>query len=280
MRVAIIGASGLVGKYLMREWDTDEVVGLGSKDVDIRDASRVKTLLDDARPDWIVLAAAYTDVDGCEIDPQRAYAVNYAGAVTVAEAARQRGSQLLFLSSDYVFDGEKTTPYETSDIRNPKSVYGRTKAEAEVRIAELLPQACIVRTSWVFGTGGKCFPDTILKLAATRSELEVVNDQRGCPTYGRDLSRAIVRLCRQNAKGLVHVTNAGDCTWFDFAVAIVQQAGLKTVVRPTTTEKFPRPAPRPRYSVLSSASLAPYNIAMPSWQAALREYLVERKVSL
>ena len=280
MRVAIIGASGLVGKYLMREWDTDEVVGLSSKDVDIRDASGVKTVLDDARPDWVVLAAAYTDVDGCETDPQRAYAVNYAGAVTVAEAARQRGSQVLFLSSDYVFDGEKMTPYETSDIRNPKSVYGRTKAEAEVRIAELLPQACIVRTSWVFGTGGKCFPDTILKLAATRSELEVVNDQRGCPTYGRDLSRAIVRLCRQNAKGLVHVTNAGDCTWFDFAVAIVQQAGLKTVVRPTTTEKFPRPAQRPRYSVLSSASLAPYNIPMPLWQAALREYLVERKVSL
>lgn len=277
MRVAIVGASGLVGKYLLREWDSDEVAGLSSKDVDIRDASRVQTVLDGLRPDWTVLAAAYTDVDGCETDPQRAYQVNCTGAVNVAEAAKQRGSRLLFLSTDYVFDGEKTTPYEVGDTRNPKSVYGRTKAEAEVRISELLPQVCIARTSWVFGTGGRCFPETILRLAASRPELEVVNDQRGSPTYARDLSRAIVQLCRQNARGIVHVTNAGDCTWFDFAVAIIQHAGLKTVIRPTTTDRFPRPAPRPTYSVLSSASLAQYNIHVPSWRSALREFIDERQ---
>jgi dTDP-4-dehydrorhamnose reductase len=277
MRVAIIGASGLVGKYLLREWDADEVVGLSSKDVDIRDRTRVEAVLDESRPDWVVLAAAYTDVDGCEIDPQRAFDVNCGGALNVAEATQQSGSKLLFLSTDYVFDGEKTTPYETGDLRNPKSVYGHTKADAEVRISELLPRACIVRTSWVFGTGGRCFPETILKLAASRSELEVVNDQRGSPTYARDLSRAIVQLCRQGAEGIVHVTNTGDCTWFDFAVEIVRQAGLSTVVRPTTTEEFPRPAPRPKYSVLSPASLARYGIPMPRWQTALSAYRAERQ---
>jgi dTDP-4-dehydrorhamnose reductase len=280
MRVAIIGASGLVGKYLLREWESDEVVGLGSGDVDIRDPGSVRKALDRLRPHWIVLAAAYTDVDGCETNAERAFEVNCTGAVNVAEAARQHGAQLVFLSTDYVFDGEKTTPYETSDPRNPRSVYGRTKAEAEVRIGELLPRACIVRTSWVFGTGGKCFPDTILRLAASRPELDVVNDQRGAPTYARDLSRAIVQLCRHNAEGIVHVTNTGDCTWFDFAVEIFREAGLKTIVRPVTTEKFPHPAPRPKYSVLSPASLLPYNIPMPRWQAALREYIAERQTRL
>jgi dTDP-4-dehydrorhamnose reductase len=277
MRVAILGASGLVGKYLVREWGADEVVSLTSRDVDIRDRTRVRQVLDGSRPDWIVLAAAYTDVDGCETNAQLAYEVNCMGAANVAEAALHCGAKLLFISTDYVFDGEKYTPYETTDRRNPKSVYGRTKAEAEVRISEVLPHACIMRTSWVFGTRGRCFPETILKLAASRSELDVVNDQRGCPTYARDLSRAIVQLCRANAGGIVHVTNTGDCTWYDFALEIVQQAGLATLVRPTTTEKFPRPAPRPKYSVLSAASLAPYQIPMPSWRSALGDYLTERR---
>jgi len=175
-----------------------------------------------------------------------------------------------------VFDGTKGSPYETGDARNPKSVYGRTKAEAEVRLMEVLPNCCIARTSWLFGTGGKCFPDTILKLAATRPALDVVNDQRGSPTYSVDLARGIIALCRNDASGIVHVTNSGECSWFQFAREIVKGAGLSTEVRPTTSDKMARPAPRPAYSVLSATSLRRYGIEMPGWQDALARYLKER----
>lgn len=277
MRVTIFGSSGLLGKELMRESGGDTVTGLTSQDVDIRDADRVLQVLRETRPEWVILAAAYTDVDGCESNQDLAFAVNRDGALNVAVAAKQVGARMLFLSSDYVFDGKKTTPYETADERNPQSVYGRTKAEAELRLLELMPDCCIARTSWLFGTGGKCFPDTILKLAASRPALDVVNDQRGCPTYVVDLARAIVQLCRKNARGIVHVTNAGDCTWFDFAAEIVKSAGLSTVVRPVNSQQMARPAPRPAYSVLSPASLQRLEIEMPSWHDALRRYLEQRQ---
>jgi dTDP-4-dehydrorhamnose reductase len=276
MKVAILGASGLLGKYLVREWSGDEVIGFSSKDVDIRRADDVRRLLTKISPTWVVLAAAYTDVDGCETNRELAFETNHQGAVNVAEAASASGARLLFLSSDYVFDGNKHSPYDVGDVRNPLSVYGQTKAQAEVDLARMLPSCSIVRTSWVFGVGGKCFPDTIVRAAATREELEVVDDQRGSPTYARDLARAIVELCRQDASGIVHVTNRGDCTWFQFAQEIVRFSGLKAVVRPTTTDRFPRPAKRPKNSVLSAASLEEYKIAMPSWQEALRDYLRER----
>ena len=277
MNVTIFGASGLLGNALMREWDGDRVVGLSLPEMDIREANQVRDATERTRPERIVLAAAYTDVDGCESNRQLAFAVNRDGAVNVAEAAKQVGARLLFLSSDYIFDGKKTAPYEIDDARNPQSVYGRSKAEAEVRLLEILPQCCIVRTSWLFGVGGKCFPDTILKLAATRSALDVVTDQRGCPTYSVDLARAIIQLCRKAASGIVHVTNAGDCSWFEFARAIVKGAGLATEVRPISSQQMARPAPRPAYSVLSSTSLHHYGIVLPTWQDALQRYLLERK---
>lgn len=277
MKVMIFGASGLLGKVLVREWRGDEVVGLGSGDADIRDANKVQEAVAKARPDWIVLAAAYTNVDDCETHPDLAFAVNRDGPINVAEAAKHVGAKLLFVSSDYVFDGKKISPYETTDARNPQSVYGRSKAEAEVRLLDLLPDGCIARTSWLFGTGGKCFPDTILKLAATRPSLDVVSDQRGCPTYSVDLSRAIIGLCRSDARGIVHVTNAGECSWFEFAREIVKSASLGTEVRAVSSRQMARPAPRPAYSVLSSTSLQQYGIDMPTWQDALRRYLQERK---
>ena len=167
MRVTIFGATGLLGQALVKAWaeecPEDEVTGLSSKDADIRNPQQVMDAVRASRPERIVLAAAYTDVDGCESRPGLAFAVNRDGAVNVAEAAKKRGSGLLFVSTDYVFDGTKTTPYEVDDPRAPRSVYGRSKAEAEVRLTEILPGCCIVRTSWLFGIGGKCFPDTILK---------------------------------------------------------------------------------------------------------------------
>jgi dTDP-4-dehydrorhamnose reductase len=275
MRITIFGATGLLGKALVREWKDDEVTGFASADGDIRDEKQVSNLVQHARPDWIVLAAAYTDVDGCESNRDLAFDVNCRGAANVARAAKQHGSRLLFLSTDYVFDGTKTTPYETHDPRSPSSVYGHSKAEAEVRLAEILPGCCIVRTSWLFGAGGKCFPDTILKLAENRPELEVVGDQRGSPTYSIDLARAIIQLCRQGAGGIVHATNRGDCSWYEFAREIIAAAGLKTVVRETTSDKFVRPAKRPKYSVLSPESLQKHGIAMPHWRDALKRYLLE-----
>lgn len=276
MRITIFGATGLLGKALMREWREDEVTGLGSADGDVRDAEVVQRLVQRSRPDWIVLAAAYTDVDGCETNRELAFAVNSRGAVNVAQAAKQHAARLLFLSTDYVFDGSKTTPYTTDDPRSPRSVYGRSKAEAEVQLGRILPECCIVRTSWIFGAGGKCFPDTILKLAASRSHLEVVGDQRGSPTYTVDLARALIQLCRQGARGVVHVTNSGECSWYEFAREIIARAALDTVVRETTSDKFVRPAQRPKYSVLSPESSQILGIAMPDWRDALQRYLGER----
>jgi len=276
MRVTIFGATGLLGKALLREWKQDEVVGLGSKDADIRDSGQVLAAVERARPEWIVLAAAYTDVDGCESHRDLAFAVNASGAVNVAQAAQHVGSRLLFLSTDYVFDGLSTVPYETDHPRAPQNVYGQSKAEAEKQLETIVPNACMVRTSWLFGVGGKCFPDTILRLAATRPEIDVVDDQRGSPTHATDLARAIVQLCRAGAEGIVHATNTGGCSWFEFAQEIISGAGLKTIVRPTSSDKFVRPAARPKYSVLSPKSLGKYGIAMPSWQEATRAYLAER----
>ncbi|MFZ0958462.1 MAG: dTDP-4-dehydrorhamnose reductase [Candidatus Sulfotelmatobacter sp.] len=276
MKVIILGSTGLLGKALLRAWSGDEVSGLGSRDADIRDLQKVREVVKAMRPDWIVLAAAYTDVDGCESNPDRAFSVNRDGAINVARAAKEAGARLLFLSSDYVFDGRKTVPYETDDPRNPQSVYGRSKAEAELGLLDAMPDCCIARTSWLFGMGGKCFPDTILKLAATRPSLDVVNDQRGCPTYAADLANAIIQLCRANASGIVHATNSGNCTWFEFAREIVQGSGLQTEVRPVSSAQMARPAPRPAYSVLSPGSLQKFGINLPTWQDALRRYLQAR----
>ncbi len=279
MRVTLFGASGLLGQELVKELSGEQLTAPSSKDADLRDHARVRVLIRDSRPDWILLSAAYTDVDGCESNRDLAFAVNCEGAINVAEAARDAGSRLMFLSTDYVFDGSKRSPYETSDARNPASVYGESKARAEERLLEILPDVCIVRTSWLFGHGGKCFPATILKLASTRPEISVVaeilvvNDQRGSPTFTRDLASALVQLCRASARGIVHVTNSGNCTWYEFAKEILRESGLPAKVKPVTTAEFPRPARRPAYSVLSPDSLRAYNVHMPGWHDALRRYL-------
>jgi dTDP-4-dehydrorhamnose reductase len=283
MRVTLFGASGLLGKELVHELRSDELnsapdelTALSSKDADLRDHARVRNIIRDSRPDWIILSAAYTDVDGCESNRDLAFAVNCDGAVNVAQAAHEAGSRLLFVSTDYVFDGNNRSPYEIYDARNPASVYGESKARAEERLLEIMPDVCIARTSWLFGHGGKCFPATILKLASTRAEISVVTDQRGSPTFTPDLASALVQLCRASARGIVHITNSGTCTWYDFASEIVRASGLPTVVKPVTTADFPRPARRPAYSVLSPDSLHAYNLHMPEWRDALRRYLGDK----
>ncbi len=204
-------------------------------------------------------------------------AVNCEGAINVAKAAQHVGSRLIFLSTDYVFDGTKRLPYEPADPRKPINVYGKSKARAEERLLEIDPTVCIVRTSWLFGHGGKCFPATILKLAATQPEISVVNDQCGSPTFTPDLASTIVQLCEKEAQGIVHATNTGDCTWYEFANAIVRMSNLPAAVNPVTTAEFPRPARRPAYSALSPASLLAFGLQLPNWQDALYRYLASMK---
>lgn len=278
MRVLIFGATGMLGRDLLPAFAGHDVIGLGSRDADLRNAQRVLQVVQEARPDWTILSAAYADVDGCEADPEKAFAINRDGAVNVADAAVQTGSRLLFVSTDYVFDGTKHTPYEIDDPRNPINVYGRSKSEAEQRLLEILPgRCCVVRTSWLFGKAGKCFPDTILHLAETKSEVRVVNDQRGCPTYTADLAQGIASLIAEQADGIVHATNRGSCSWYEFARELLAANGASTIVQPTTTMEFPRPAKRPAHSVLSETSLRNLGIELPPWQNALQRYLSARR---
>ena len=277
MRVLILGATGLLGRVLLEEWSTDEVRGLGSRDADIRDHSQLHSCFFDFRPECTVLAAAYTDVDGCESDKKRAHDVNCAGAVNVAHECREIGSRLLFVSTDYVFDGCKSVPYETNGEINPLSMYGHSKAEAEKSVHEIVPQACIVRTSWLFGANARCFPNTILSAAEAGKKLSVVNDQIGRPTYNRDLARAIIKLCRVGAEGIVHACNSGSCSWHEFACHLLRAAGFADVaVEPILTETLARPARRPKHSILSLASLEAYGIHMRPWQDTVADYIRER----
>jgi len=277
MRVLLIGATGLLGKVLQEEWEGDAVTGVGSRDADIRDESQVRRLFERTRPESTVLAAAYADVDGCERDPQRAHDVNCAGAINVARAAHDARSKLLFLSTDYVFDGSKGAPYEPDDPVCPINVYGRSKADAEKGLREILPECCILRTSWLFGAAGKCFPNTILALAQNQKQLCVVADQIGRPTYNRDLARVIIHLVRAGAGEILHAANDGACSWFDFGCAILRAAGVSDVaVEAVRTEDVPRPARRPKYSVLSTANLEPYGLRMRHWQDTLADYFADR----
>jgi dTDP-4-dehydrorhamnose reductase len=280
MRVLVIGASGLLGSVLVKNdlWSGDEITGVSSRDADIRDSAQVDRLFADLRPECTVLAAAYTDVDGCERNPERAHDVNCLGALHVAQAAKQAGSSLLFLSTDYVFDGRKGQAYEPQDSVCPLNVYGHSKAQAEEGIRRILPEVCILRTSGLFGASGTCFPGKILELAGKMNDLSVVDDQIVSPAFNRDLAQIIVRLVRGRAQGIVHATNAGQCSWYEFAREIVRMAGFSSVsVTPVSTQEFPRPARRPVYSVLSRASLGTYGIEPRTWREALKVYFLERE---
>lgn len=278
MRVLILGATGLLGRVLVEEWDADNVDCAGSQEADIRDRSQLQTLFAKSRPECTVLAAAYADVDGCEKDPKRAHDVNCVGAINVAHAARNADSRLLFISSDYVFDGAKTVPYTPEDPVCPICIYGASKANAEHGIREVFPGCCIVRTSWLFGANGKCFPNTVLEAARVHGRLRVVDDQTGCPTFNRDLARAIKILARAEVQGTFHVTNQDPCSWYEFTRELVRVAGLKDVViEPVATQEFPRPARRPAYSVLSPAGLEKVGVSMRSWRDTLNDYFSDRE---
>jgi len=275
MRVLIIGANGLLGSDLVEEYAGEEVVAATSRDADIRDLSHVRKLLIRSRPEWIVLTAAYTDVDGSERNPDLAYAVNREGTRNVALAAREHGAKLFYLSTDYIFDGTANRPYEPDDPIHPLNVYGASKAAGEQAVREQGGHWVIARSSWLFGAARSCFPEKILAAADSQPELKVVNDQVGSPTYTRDLAMAIHRLMQLDVRGILNITNSGSCSWFEFAREIVQRAGRNMPVLPITAAEFARPAKRPAHSVLSPAALAAYGIRLRNWRDALDAYLCE-----
>jgi dTDP-4-dehydrorhamnose reductase len=275
MRVAIIGASGLLGTDLLEGWAGDEIIPISSREVDIRISSQVHRFLTQEHPDWIILAAAFTDVDGSEKSPELAFSINRDGPKNVATAAGEIGAKLFYVSTDYVFDGLRNRPYEPTDPIRPLSIYGASKAAGEQAIQEHAKHWVIARTSWLFGAAHSCFPEKILHAAETQPELKVVNDQIGSPTYTKDLARAIRELVRLDARGILNITNSGACSWFDFASEVLRKAGRSTPIFPIPTSETRRPAKRPAYSVLSPAALGAYGICLRSWQDALDNYLLD-----
>lgn len=257
MRVLITGAAGQVGSELVSAFGADshhEVIACDSSTVDISDRDSTLGAITSTRPDAIVNPAAWTAVDACEGDPAKAYLVNTMGVRHLAEAARRVGASICHISTDYVFDGTKQTPYDEWDTPNPTSVYGASKLAGE---RELGPEATIVRTSWVCGFHGSNMVKTILRLAAEHDTLSFVDDQRGHPTFADDLAVAIKRLVVERRPGLFHLTNQGAVSWFEFAQAVLSASGQDPErVLPVATAdlKPPRPAPRPANSVLDNAA--------------------------
>ena len=277
MRFAITGAAGMLGQDLdvAVSGSAHDVLALPRAALDITDSGAVSEAIAAARPDVVVNCAAWTDVDGAEASPSRALAVNGAAAGNVARAATAAGAWTIHVSSDYVFDGTKRSPYLESDPVGPLSEYGRSKLAGEQAVgAEAPGRHTIVRSSWLFGTGGGCFPATILRLAGERDELKVVEDQVGCPTFTGHLAAALVELGARSVRpvGILHVAGGGECSWYEFAREIVAGADVSCEVRPCSTSDMPRPAPRPAYSVLRSerGDEAP---GLPDWREGLARYM-------
>lgn len=281
MRLLITGAGGMLGVDVCRAGEEagHELIALSRADLDIRDSAAVRAAVTRHSPHVVVNCAAYTDVDGAESD-ERADQVNAQAPAVLAAATAEHQAWILHVSSDYVFAGDKRVPYVESDPARPLSRYGASKLDGERGVARAAPeQHTIVRSSWLFGASGRCFPDTMLRLASERDELRVVDDQVGCPTFTGHLARALIDLAERPRRplGVLHVAAAGECSWFTFAGEILEAAGLSTPVRPISTAEFPRPARRPAYSVLRSARHdAP---TLPHWREGLTEYLNARLVA-
>jgi dTDP-4-dehydrorhamnose reductase len=275
MKVVVTGAQGQLGTDLV-DLLTDrgyEVYGYGREELDITNFDQVHHVINKITPDVVIHAAAYTKVDLAESEPDQAFLINAYGSRNVAVASEAVGAKLVYVSTDYVFDGTANTPYNEFSSTNPMSVYGKSKLAGEQFVRDLHSKFFIVRTSWVYGKNGNNFVKTMLKLAQERDELKVVNDQVGCPTYIVDLAHCILELIQSEKYGIYHVSNSGHCSWYEFAKAIFEEAGIEVKVNPCTTKDFPRLAPRPAYSVLEHMALRLNGFKeMPNWRDSLKRY--------
>jgi dTDP-4-dehydrorhamnose reductase len=275
-RWLITGAHGQLGTDLQRVLaaGADDIVHAVDVDgLDITDSRAVAAAVSEFEPDVIVNAAAYTAVDAAEANEELAYRVNATGPAVLAAAAARHGARLVHVSTDYVFAGDATHPYEVDDAPDPRSAYGRTKLAGELAVQELHPDGSyVVRTAWVYGSAGRNFVKTMARLEREQDTVSVVDDQRGSPTWSADLARALVELARSSAPaGIYHCTGSGDTTWYGFTQAIFAELGADPArVQPTTTDAFPRPAARPAYSVLSDRTWREIGLTpMPHWREAL-----------
>lgn len=284
MKVLVTGALGLLGREVCREvrsrgW---EAAAVDLPDGDLSEPGVASRLAAGAAPEAIVHCAAWTEVDACEADPARAFRANAVAARNVAVAARRAGAKLVHVSTDYVFSGQEQGSYREYDAVGPLSVYGASKEAGERLVREQTPEHFILRTAWLYGASERCFPAAIERLGAQFARegrpLRVVDDQRGTPTWSRELARQIARLLPTEAFGTYHATAGGETTWFEFARRIVRDRGIPVEVVPCTTAEFPRPAPRPRNSVLENFCLGLEGLdAMRAWEAAWEEFREESR---
>lgn len=278
MRIFVTGASGQVGSEMSGAFTGDDIIAGQRPEFELTDERSVRSAIEAARPNLVVHPGAYTDVDGCERDPERAYRTNALGTRYVALAARDAGADLVVVSTDYVFDGTKGQPYVEWDEPNPLSVYGRSKLAGEREALTLHSRCYVVRTSWVYGPRGRNFVKTMLRLAAERPVLTVVDDEWGGPTLAGDLAVAIARLVQRPVYGLYHLANAGSCSRHQLATHAVARAGRSTSVQAISTAEFltrnPLPARRPANSTLANLAGAALGIILRPWREALDDFLI------
>lgn len=270
--ILVIGSNGMLGRDLMAQLG-ERALGVDIGEIDITSMESVMKVFNSEKPDVVINCAAFTEVDGCESNAERAMEVNGEAVGYLAMACREINALLVQISTDYVFDGRKNEPYAEDDAPNPLSVYGESKLAGEMNAA-FCPQYLIVRTQWLYGRHGKNFVETMLRLAENNDDISVVNDQTGSPTWTVDLAKAIIALVDKGCRGIYHAANSEFCSWNGFAKAIFEIAGLHVSVNAMTTEELNRPARRPLNSTLDCGKLAAdAGVHMRPWRTALQEYL-------
>lgn len=278
MKVLVTGVRGQLGYDVVNELEKRglEAIGVDIQEMDITDEASVNSVIGEAAPDAVIHCAAYTAVDAAEDNIEICRKVNADGTQNIANMCKKLDIPMIYISTDYVFDGQGERPWLPDDERAPLNVYGQTKYEGELAVQNTLDKYFIVRIAWVFGVNGKNFIKTMLNLGKTREHLTVVNDQFGSPTYTYDLARLLVDMIQTDKYGIYHATNEGICTWYEFACEIFKQAGLNVSVAPVTADQYPAKAKRPSNSRMSKDKLEENGFEkLPTWQDALKRYLKE-----
>ena len=276
MKVLVTGVKGQLGYDVVNELEKRGMtaIGVDIDEMDITDVVSVNKVIKEAAPDAVIHCAAYTAVDAAEDNVELCRKVNAEGTANIAEVCKELDIKMMYISTDYVFDGQGERPWEPDDERHPLNVYGQTKYEGEVAVTDALDKYFIVRIAWVFGVNGKNFIKAILNKAKTVDTLTVVNDQFGSPTYTYDLARLLVDMIQTDKYGFYHATNEGICTWYEFACEIIRQAGMDAKVLPVSADQYPAKAKRPTNSRMSKEKLTENGFEkLPTWQDALKRYL-------
>lgn len=277
MKILVVGCNGMLGsKFMSSKSDGIEFVGFDYPEIDITSKESISNIISKDDYSIIINCAAYTDVDGCESNEEKAIAVNGDGPRNLAVVSRENGIVFVHFSTDYVFDGKATLPYKENDNKAPDTVYGKTKLMGERGVVNNCDTYFICRTAWLYGENGSNFVETMLALAKKNKKISVVNDQKGSPTYTGDLVKMVIDLIKSGSYGVYHTTNEGETTWFDFTKEIFNKMNLETEVLPCGSDKFPRPAKRPSYSVLSKHKIKSVGVEVRDWHDALTDYLNNR----